>query len=740
MRKILLTALPLCLASLAASSQVQLRDADMFRLRGLSSPVSETNKASLAAASDRSGGRVDLIVRYGSPEALDEIRAKGGEIVSLVGTRTAIVSVLPEKASDIAASKGVTGARLSARVKRTNNKALPFSNVPDVHLGKGLDKPYDGSGVVIGLFDTGIDPNHINFRDADGKTRVKLALEYVGQSAKPEVYDTPEKIARFTTDDPQESHGTHVLGCAAGSFRDESDPTAPDYRGVAPGADLVVCGGPCYNAQILDGIERIGKYAQSQGKPCVINLSLGDNLGPHDGTDEFTEAINDIAEKYDILICLSAGNERDLPISIIKELTEEDPYVKTLALKGLEEQDNMFQSFGTVEIWTQDGTPFEVSLDIISRTAPDEVLYSFKIPVGKGGYVASGNTIDQFIDTSRLNVVRSGTKFHEVYKNCFMGGVAGVDPYNRRYMAELNLYLVASSVANATRNFTRITVKGQPGKKIFMYCLSDNMSFGSRNIPGIDVPDGAGTNSNMGSGPNTLAVGSYCSANVPDSGYEEGTIGEISYFSSFGETPDGRTMPDVCAPGQVVISSRNSYFPTSGSYADYYPVEYSYKETASKKTYNWTSCAGTSQSSPHMAGITALWRQADPSLTFSDLQEIARETAATPASNAKGWGHGKADAMAGIRRILDSSSVYDILETAPESIMLESVGNGCFNIYAPGQEALSAEVYTLQGVKVAGGASQTETLSLDASQLPAGVYVLRVNGSHSTRTIKFAKN
>ena len=72
--------------------------------------------------------------------------------------------------------------------------------------------------------------------------------------------------------------------------------------------------------------------------------------------------------------------------------------------------------------------------------------------------------------------------------------------------------------------------------------------------------------------------------------------------------------------------------------------------------------------------------------------------------------------------------------------MLGSAGNGCFNIYAPGQEALSAEVYTLQGVKVAGGASQTETLSLDASQLPAGVYVLRASGSHSTRTIKFAKN
>ena len=49
--------------------------------------------------------------------------------------------------------------------------------------------------------------------------------------------------------------------------------------------------------QILDALERIGKYASEQGKPCVMNLSFGDNLESHDGTDEFTEAINDIAEK-----------------------------------------------------------------------------------------------------------------------------------------------------------------------------------------------------------------------------------------------------------------------------------------------------------------------------------------------------------------------------------------------------------------------------------------------------------
>lgn len=360
MKRSLVLSIPLCIASLAATSQVNFSDADLIRLREIVSSCTSVKNGQMFSKTMPSikHERVEIIIRYDSETALDEIKSKGGEIVSLVGTRTAIISTSPDKAIDIAASNGVSGAKLSSLIKRTNNNAMTFSNIPDIRIGKDIDKPYDGKGIVLGIFDTGIDPNHINFRDENGENRVKMVLEYAEPTANPEIYKTPAQISTFTSDTRSESHGTHVLGIMGGSFYDASDTNAPDLRGVAPGAELIVGCGEGYNVQILDALERIGKYASEQGKPCVMNLSFGDNLGPHDGTDEFTEAINDIAEKYDAVICLSAGNERDTPCSIIKLLSDEDPYIKTLALKGYTEVEGYFQTFGSIEIWGEDNTPF----------------------------------------------------------------------------------------------------------------------------------------------------------------------------------------------------------------------------------------------------------------------------------------------------------------------------------------------------------------------------------------------
>lgn len=740
MDKRLLLSISLCIASIGASAQVQFRDADLLRLGEMKMEKNATLKFSGNKAAAKSN-KAEAIIRYDSQEALDEIREKGGEIISLVGTRTAIVRFDPKNAVSIAASKGVTGARLSTLVKRSNNKALTFSNIPDVHDGKGLPSPYKGKGVVVGLFDVGVDPNHINFRGADGTTRVSRVWEYaVPASAEADVYDTPAKISTFTSDTRQESHGTHVLGIMGGAFVDTYESNAPDYRGVAPEAELVIGCGDGYNVQILDALERIGKYAKEQGKPCVINLSFGDNLGPHDGSDEFTEAINDIAEKYDAVICLAGGNERDEPIAIVKELTESDPYVRTLTLKGTTDGD--YQTFGSLEIWTEDGTPFEVSLDIISKTKPNDPEYSLVIPEGKAAYVQQGDIMKEYFNSSdlrKMNITTSGTPFQTYYASSFMGGVRGVDAYNKRYTAQLNMYLVSATAAYGNKYFTRLNIKGQPGKKIFVYCDGTYMSFGNRNMPGLEVPDGYGTNSNMACGPNTIAVGSYVTANVADSGYPDGTIGDLSYFSSYGETLDGRIMPDLCAPGQVIISSRNSYLPTSGSMVEYYPLEYSYYDISNKQTYYWTSCAGTSQASPHMAGIAALWRGADPQLSFADIRRIAKETAAAPGFSSEGWGSGKVDALAGIKSIVDGSSVAEILDNVSESIVIEELGGGVYNVYAPGETGLNASLYTLQGVAVLKTSTASDSLTLDASALCNGVYVLRVDGTHSTRTLKIRK-
>ncbi len=744
----LLFAAPILLTALAGSAQVEFRVADQIRLGELRSALSDNNRrllpgsavSPLLADLDEASENVQVIIRYDSESALDAIRNRGGEIVSLVGTRTAIGSVPVDKAADVAAAEGVRGAKLSVKLKHTNMKALPFSHVNDVHQGNGLDMPYDGTGVIVGLYDSGIDPNHINFCDENGDPRIKLFLGYPQRaSAVPEICDTPQKIRDFTSDDKEESHGTHVLGIISGSFNDSSDPDAPDYRGVAPGAEIFAAGGPGYEVQILDAAERFGQYVREQGKPGVFNLSFGDNVGPHDGSDEFTEALNDIAEKYDLVVCLSAGNERDTPISIIKELTDQDPYVKTLALKGPESSyvGSYFQCYSPVEIWGEDDTPFEVSLDIVDITNDGEVVYSFGVPTEKAAYVAQGSNISNYVDTSNAEIIRSGTDFQNIYSNSFMGGICGVNGYNNRYTAQLAMFLNAKSYTYARKNFVRITVKGVPGKKIFMYCDGTYMNLGNNGIQGLDVPDGAGTNSNMASGPNTLCVGSYVTANVDGSGYPDGTIGDVSYFSSYGETPDGRTMPDICTPGQVIISSRNTHMSRYGEALYYWPIEYTYTDKGKLKSYYWTPCAGTSQASPHMAGIAALWRQANPNLSYSQIIDIARQTATEPEFSSVGWGHGKVDALAGVKKSLMTSDIATLPADSPEALMIMNNGGATFDIFSPAQDRLSAAIYSLQGVKIMQSRADNGTLTIDASTLQPGVYVLKANSTAATRTLKF---
>lgn len=742
MKKNFLLAASLLLLSVSASAQVEFRSADLMKLRQLTSV--STPEASKVKIRKEVGidtrNRVAVIVRYDSQAALDEIRNKGGEVVNVVTRRHAIVLVDPAKAVDMVATKGISGAKLSELVKRANDKALPASNITAVHQGTGLPKGFDGEGVVVGVFDVGIDPNHINFRDASGQSRVRSFWLYEDAKVVPEVYDTPEKIARATTDATNDTHGTHVLGIMAGSFKDTSDPTAPDYRGIAPAAEIVAAAGPGYNAQILDGIKRCAIYAKQKGKPCVINLSFGDNVGPHDGTDEFTEAINDVAVEYGAVICLAGGNERERPLALVKTFTDDRPQVRTFLSKGeYAPSDATFQTYGSIEIWGEDKTPFQVFLDVVSRSKPDEPLYSFEIEGSKQSYVNQGDMLSQSgLDINKITTIDEGTEFHNIYSNSFMGGARGVDSYNKRYCCVVNTCLYARSSVNANKYKVLLRVKGQPGKKVYIYCDGYYMYFDNFYNPAIDKPDGYGTNSNMGSGPHTIAVGSYVTNNYAESGYREQTIGEPSYFSSYGESGDGRIMPHVCTPGQVIVSSRNMHYATTGSAATYYPLIYSYYDSSNKKTYYWTTCGGTSQASPHMAGVAALWLQANPNLTYTDIQNIAAQSAKMP-STGEGWGHGIVDAYAGIKLALGESGIYDILDNSPESILIEGDAKRGFNIYAPGQSQIVATVFDLSGNAVATAQTHGEELTLSLHNLPAGVYVLQVNGSHSTRSLKVTK-
>ncbi|MDE6810860.1 MAG: S8 family serine peptidase, partial [Muribaculaceae bacterium] len=169
--------------------------------------------------------------------------------------------------------------------------------------GEGLPRSFDGSNVVVGFSDIGFDPNHSNFLTEDGEeSRVKLFVNYNLKEGRRDVLDTPELISEYVSDDKTNYHATHVAGILAGRGTKKGE-----YKGMAPGADIVATTSTLHDVEILAGVEDIIAYSKRVGKPAVINLSLGNYAGPHDGTSLFSQYLDKCAE--DAIICLSTGNE-----------------------------------------------------------------------------------------------------------------------------------------------------------------------------------------------------------------------------------------------------------------------------------------------------------------------------------------------------------------------------------------------------------------------------------------------
>lgn len=80
------------------------------------------------------------------------------------------------------------------------------------------------------------------------------------------------------------------------------------FEGVAPGADFAMVGlKSSTDTDILLSIETLIDYAKANGKPLVINISLGSNDGPHDGSSVNDQYYAKLGKEA--FICIAAGNE-----------------------------------------------------------------------------------------------------------------------------------------------------------------------------------------------------------------------------------------------------------------------------------------------------------------------------------------------------------------------------------------------------------------------------------------------
>ncbi|MDE6283477.1 MAG: S8 family peptidase [Muribaculaceae bacterium] len=614
------------------------------------------------------------------------------------------------------------------------DQARQLSFMAGVHDGtaEGLDKAYKGNGVYVSLYDTGLDPNHINFTDASGKSRVKAV--YLVNNGTPSPYETPETVALFTTDDRTQSHGTHVLGTITGragingnyAYSEGASTKLAEgaipYYGVAPEADILVGCGSFDDASINAGIGAIVDKAKSEGRPVIVNLSLGHNRGSHDPRETVNRYLDSRAQ--DAIIVVAAGNEGGSQMSFEREFTRATSVRTSIVPTSTNQKAYVMY---TAEFWNNSSTPFTAQAVLFNKTTK-KVVFTRDI-TGKSGSMTINTNTDALIADN----FESGTSFSIRW---------GVDGSTDRF----NIYMYNISQSKNGNLVFGIIINGDNGMRINGYCDAfdgysesevrfANQTGWAGSITGTDV----GSINGMACGYNTVSVGAWVSrTNVPQLSGGKVTInagegvGSIANFSSYGKSGDGRQLPIVCAPGAQIISSVSRYWTDSSKLSE---SAWSAKATSGNNTYPWYYMQGTSMATPFVSGALALWLEACPGMRGKEAQDIIAATSTkdsfVTAAQADRWGAGKINVLAGLKKAIElSASVKSTLaDNADKNLIVAPLGGKQYEVSCVGVDNLTCALYNLQGSLALTAGSEGDTVNLDASSLQPGIYVLSVNAA-----------
>lgn len=675
------------------------------------------------------------------------------------------VSVPVDDAERVASLKCVKRFQLARQVKVKNNNARISTGVDMMQSGSDLQQAYTGKGVICGIVDNGIDANHINFRDANGKSRIAWLANMKANTTTGEVDEQyygnnpadivgAKDIAKFTTDDATTYHGSHTLGIMAGGYRGLANVALGDrqsgvsinnmpnpYYGMAYDSDIAVGCGDLYDAVIALGVDHILQYASYKGQPAVINLSLGSNSGAHDGNGMINQYFDMVKEEDNAIICVSAGNEGDKKIALNKTFTADDNKIQTFILgQDMSDQGYGFLNYGNIEIYSNDESPLDIQAVIFNKSR-GRIVQRYPLTVdpdnpGIGQYWVSSSEFQQ--DDSDLT-----DQIFARYFNGYIGIGWMYDQDSGRFNAILDYYAENKEDNNSTGNYVLgFIVSGKEGQRAD--CYGDGLFSSMTNFGFDGYDDGMynGTVSDMATGKSVLVVGSYNTRNdwaaldgaLYSTGYDF-TEGNISSFSSYGTLIDGRNLPHVCAPGAVIISSYNNYYVESGN-APESSITAEVDEADRHNYWGWS--IGTSMASPHVAGSIALWLEADPTLTLDEVKEIIEETAvkdeATAMADPVQVGAGKFNAFEGLKEVIRraGSGVGNIAADKPR-VIVKAAGNNVYNVFMGGETDLDVAVYDLAGIKILHFTASGDEATIDMSSLPKGLYLLSVNGQASQK-------
>lgn len=253
-----------------------------------------------------------------------------------------------------------------------------------------------GRGVIVAFADTGINFQNEVFRKEDGSTRILAIWDQTQQEGTPPEgfyigteYTREQINAALVLDEPQEGirtvdedgHGTRLAALAAGS-RIEG---GAGYLSPAYGADILVVklrpakqylrdyylipdSVPAYSsADVMMAVKYLDSFARAFQRPIVFCLGLGSNYRDHEGNSVFSRYLGLIASSQSRVMVITGGNEGNAA----------HHFAGTLSSAGAgTDTDN-----GNMEIYVSEGTQGFL-LQIWSQT-PADITVSIRTPGGE---------------------------------------------------------------------------------------------------------------------------------------------------------------------------------------------------------------------------------------------------------------------------------------------------------------------------------------------------------------------
>ena len=608
----------------------------------------------------------------------------------------------------LAAQSNVLFINKPRQFRALMNNVRPETGVTKVQEGTGLDTPYDGTGVLVGVIDQGFEYKHIAFTGRSKKWGTSTVSGSLSGNAP--AADNTDEVG----------HATHVTNIAAGNKVDGSD-----YYGIATGSELLMMKSDFSDGSVLLQASAIKKYAEDNGMPWVLNMSFGSNMGPHDGSTEYDQNMDKLCGKGAIMVA-AMGNSGGEKMHCTYTFESDS----TIYLYMRPESGNS-QQIVVSQVWGNSNSG-EKNLTITPVYVAGSTMYTpTSAELRRAGFDAS----------------------------------TGIDPYsNRQFYSMAGYVSQLATVLSAKSGNLLWKITGKKGETIHAWvdpdqypCSFVRKTFTITQPTPVSFTTPAGDdNYIVGEGgasiPQAIAVASYNATNSFTSmnggtyNYASaiGTAKAMSNFSSKGPWLGNANKPTIAAPGGCITSAYSKK-----------STEFSATQTelvqdikVNGQHYYYGVMNGTSMATPAVTGIIALWLQANPDLTPADIVSIMKETgrhdsytgSRNPDEGSPSWGYGKIDAYEGLKAaICMRTAINETMNTAAPVTLQK--GDDCWKVLFNNDESYAdIQVVSLNGQTIKHDHistprhGQEHIVSLQG--MTPGVYIFRINTTAGNLTRK----